>query len=332
MSWLRVDDKFCRHPKVVDLSDAAFRLHVAAKCDCAEFETDGRVKRGAVGGFTKHPDKAALIQELERAGLWECTEDGWLVHDYLDYNPSHAELKAKREQAKERARKSRAHQVRANGARSSHERAPNVSRTNAERARPVRSTFANNSQQAVEPPGARAGAGLLLRSGSLPDLPEGNDGPGDDDASEPAEVEVFAGPPPDERALAIAAELRAHRCFDGLDAAAIAEAHESATMTAAKPIAWVIQAIRECVAKYANSGLRPEALRTTLAGFMLHARAPKTWSTTDRAAKAPQPPQDTPHDREAREVQDRERNAAAAILAGRTAEIQNGPGQGGAPR
>ena len=41
MAWLRIDDGFVEHPKVYDLSDRSFRLHVAAHCYSARNLTDG---------------------------------------------------------------------------------------------------------------------------------------------------------------------------------------------------------------------------------------------------------------------------------------------------
>lgn len=116
MSTLTVDSAFPRHVKVAPLSDAAFRLHFAALAYCAEHETDGFMPESEVSTLTKHPDKTPLIQELERAKgpresghpLWRRSArtevTGWDLHDYLDWNDSHAELEAKRERERIRSR------------------------------------------------------------------------------------------------------------------------------------------------------------------------------------------------------------------------------------
>lgn len=94
MTWARFDDGFCQHPKVIGLSDGAFRLHVAAVCYAARNLTDGYVPAAALATLKRNPQRAAT--ELAAAGLWDEAEGGYAIHDYLDYNPSHTEVNSKR--------------------------------------------------------------------------------------------------------------------------------------------------------------------------------------------------------------------------------------------
>jgi len=95
MGWLRLDDAFGDHPKVIGLSDRAFRAHVMGLLYCARHLTDSVVPHAAA-------PKTAAVRELERAGLWTATRGGgWLIHDFLDYNPSKADVLADREQWRE---------------------------------------------------------------------------------------------------------------------------------------------------------------------------------------------------------------------------------------
>jgi hypothetical protein len=96
MAWLRFDDLFTIHRKVEGLSDAAFRLHVCAIFWCARNETDGFVgaddlANAAPRGMT---DPASVVPELTRYGklLWVETDGGWVIHDYLEYQFSKAQL------------------------------------------------------------------------------------------------------------------------------------------------------------------------------------------------------------------------------------------------
>jgi hypothetical protein len=103
MPWVRFDDQFPIHRKTAGLSDAAFRLHVAAIFWCARNLTDGFVPRedlDDVCARVRTPTRFA--GELVVRGLWhlrdeDCpsgkciapaTGDGWVVHDYLEYQPS----------------------------------------------------------------------------------------------------------------------------------------------------------------------------------------------------------------------------------------------------
>jgi hypothetical protein len=90
MGWLRVDDAFTDHPKIAGLSDRAFRAHVEGLVYCARYLTDGQVPKA------KGPTPR-VASELERAGLWSSTKRGWVIHDFLDYNPSRSDTLARRE-------------------------------------------------------------------------------------------------------------------------------------------------------------------------------------------------------------------------------------------
>jgi hypothetical protein len=94
MSWAKFSDDFWCHPKVVGLSDRAFRLHVTAICWSAALETDGAVPRAMLAVLRGTP---AAARELEAAGLWEQTAGGWCIHDFLEYNPSRSDLEERRE-------------------------------------------------------------------------------------------------------------------------------------------------------------------------------------------------------------------------------------------
>lgn len=94
-----MDDNFAEHPKIGRLSDAAFRGHVTAILYASRLLTDGFVPDSAMRGV---PKKATT--ELVTAGLWERAEEGWWLHDYLDYNPSRERVLSKRASDSERKR------------------------------------------------------------------------------------------------------------------------------------------------------------------------------------------------------------------------------------
>lgn len=118
MAWTRIDDGFADHPKVIGLSDAAFRLHVHALCYAARTLTDGLVPHGwLTGGKGRRVPKA--VTELVAARLWEEALPDYRIHDYLKYQPSRADAEGKRQEAADRMK--RAREVRANNLRSSQE-------------------------------------------------------------------------------------------------------------------------------------------------------------------------------------------------------------------
>lgn len=115
MPWVRFDDRYPSNRKVGRLSDAAFRLDASAICWCSENTTDGRIASDELGliPHIKRPKPAAA--ELVRVGRWhgpghDCPrcppiEDGWIIHDFLDYNPSAEKVKNDREAKAERQRR-----------------------------------------------------------------------------------------------------------------------------------------------------------------------------------------------------------------------------------
>lgn len=122
MPWLRIDDGMVEHLKVASLSDGAFRAHVEAMSFCARNLTDGHIPTAVA----KKQGWSKRASELVRAGLWEKEEGGHSIHDYLDYNPSRAQVEAEREAARRRMNRRRSPDVRANNGRSSTEVHPGV--------------------------------------------------------------------------------------------------------------------------------------------------------------------------------------------------------------
>lgn len=111
MPWARFDDHMPSHRKVRPLSDGAFRLWVSAVCWCNANHTDGTVfyRDLTYVSDVKRPRK--YVTELVISGLWEEFDGGWTVHDFLDYNPSSAEVTAARKLKTERQRKWRANRT-----------------------------------------------------------------------------------------------------------------------------------------------------------------------------------------------------------------------------
>jgi hypothetical protein len=102
MPWVKLDDRFPSHRKVALLSDRAFRLHVSAICWCAENLTDGRISDRELALVAHIRGIKATAKQLEEAGVWDRTDEGWMIHDYLDYNPSRDQVLAERKKNAER--------------------------------------------------------------------------------------------------------------------------------------------------------------------------------------------------------------------------------------
>jgi hypothetical protein len=120
--WVRFDDQFTIHRKVDGLSDAAFRLHASAIFWSARNLTDGFVSREDLDGVTarvRTPERFAA--ECKQRGVWhlgdeDCPSekcpadgggdgDGWIIHDYWEFQPSKVQVVRDREAAARRQKK-----------------------------------------------------------------------------------------------------------------------------------------------------------------------------------------------------------------------------------
>jgi len=106
MGWVRIDDNFADHPKIIGLSDYAFRLYIIALCYSNRQLTDGHIPYAMCNAWIPTPENKPT-DELEEAGLWERTDGGFLIRSYTEYQPTRDKVNEKRDAAKERLRKFR---------------------------------------------------------------------------------------------------------------------------------------------------------------------------------------------------------------------------------
>lgn len=107
MAHAQLDDLYADHPKVAALSDAAFRLHTAGILYCNRHLTDGLIAGDEVPRLVRKFRRTALAElTAPSCGLWcDVLGGAYLIHDYLDWNPSRAEVEARRAAAAKRKRK-----------------------------------------------------------------------------------------------------------------------------------------------------------------------------------------------------------------------------------
>lgn len=111
MAYVYLDDGFAENPKVLAISDAAFRLYIVGLCYANRHLTDGRIPAQLVGRRRTQAD------QLVKAGLW-FTDDptgGWWIHDYLDYQKPARKVREERAKAAEKKRQQRAKEKRQPG-------------------------------------------------------------------------------------------------------------------------------------------------------------------------------------------------------------------------
>ncbi len=132
MVWARIDDAILDNPKIAKVGVYGFALHIAGITWCSRNLTDGLIPFARVqsllplnrvnidrqnplaledGGSSISGDTGldvhTIATKLVEAGLWADTDDGYEIHDFLEYNPSRVEVLAAREKTRGRVQKHR---------------------------------------------------------------------------------------------------------------------------------------------------------------------------------------------------------------------------------
>lgn len=112
MTWVKLDDQFFDHRKVIRAGRDARDLFLVAVAFCSAQLTDGFVAQEdletlAFKAFGPGKDPSVLAEKLVSVGLWETVPGGWQIHDYHDFNPTAEAVRAERERARERMSRAR---------------------------------------------------------------------------------------------------------------------------------------------------------------------------------------------------------------------------------
>jgi len=105
MTWVKIDDGFLTHPKAIKAGKDGRALFFAALIYSSRELTDGFIDDSAIpilGAFAEVKNGVAVADLLVRIRLFDREDDGYRIHDYLDYNRSAAAITAEREAAKRR--------------------------------------------------------------------------------------------------------------------------------------------------------------------------------------------------------------------------------------
>ena len=98
MTWIKIDDTLPNNPKILPLSDGAFRLYIEALCYCNQYLTDGFLADAVLLRL----DINNYRKELVEAFLWiECV-NGMQINDYTEHQTSKADVEEKRKQSRDR--------------------------------------------------------------------------------------------------------------------------------------------------------------------------------------------------------------------------------------
>jgi hypothetical protein len=99
MSWIKLDNKAPRHPKIASLTDRAFRWWVLALCYAGEFLTDGVLPPV----FWKEVPKQTRA-ELTGNMLWDWDDPNFQIHDYHHHQQRKEDVEDDKERNRQNAK------------------------------------------------------------------------------------------------------------------------------------------------------------------------------------------------------------------------------------
>jgi hypothetical protein len=117
VAWFKGDDKAHCNAKLRAAQLDGVGLHFMATSWCSDEETDGFVPEHMLPSLAAGYSTAAIkkivlrlttVQPGQERPAWHIEPGGYRINDYLEYNPSHAELHKKREDEKRRLADKRA--------------------------------------------------------------------------------------------------------------------------------------------------------------------------------------------------------------------------------
>jgi hypothetical protein len=98
MAWIKIDDTLPNNPKILPLSDGAFRLYIEALCYCNQYLTDGFLADAVLFRLDINNNRKELVE----ACLWIECQNGMQINDYTEHQTSKAGVEEKRQQSRDR--------------------------------------------------------------------------------------------------------------------------------------------------------------------------------------------------------------------------------------
>lgn len=103
MTWIKLDDNACDHPKIAALSDKTFRWWVRSLSYASRYLTDGALPKV----FWKQVPNSVRHQLVE-AKLWDWIDPHFVIHDYAHHQSLKADVEADKARNRKKAAEYRA--------------------------------------------------------------------------------------------------------------------------------------------------------------------------------------------------------------------------------
>lgn len=86
--WIKLDDGFATHPKIITAGPLALALQVRAICYASQHRTDGFLPEAMLPYLVLGLPEQDWPKLMTETGLWDRQGDGYQIHDYLEWNCS----------------------------------------------------------------------------------------------------------------------------------------------------------------------------------------------------------------------------------------------------
>lgn len=105
--WTKIDDGFFDHPKARAAGKDGRALFFSGLCWASGHRNGGRIATTDLPLVAAKAEVrgAPTARRLVDVGLWEPIDGGWLIHDFLDWNPSPERIDELRQKRAEAGRK-----------------------------------------------------------------------------------------------------------------------------------------------------------------------------------------------------------------------------------
>jgi len=99
MPWAALADDFHSHPKIIAAGLAATGLYARSLSYCACYLTDGHIPKTWAHAGQSGPK---IARRLVQFGLWVETDEGYMIPDYTQFNPTREYVKQQRSDLQEK--------------------------------------------------------------------------------------------------------------------------------------------------------------------------------------------------------------------------------------
>ena len=95
--FIRLDLDYADNPKIVELSDAAWRAHVEMILYCRKYLTDGRLSPRVITRWDSESVSELLSNDPHAPSLYKLDDGSYLLHGFEDMQETKAEVQARQQ-------------------------------------------------------------------------------------------------------------------------------------------------------------------------------------------------------------------------------------------